>query len=107
MVVRCSAGITGGVMRCLAYIGLSLLGINAAAAGELGSATLRGSRAYEAAPSYQVFPPAPTAYPVAPAVAIAQPVAAVSPYSFEIGARYWYSTGKLAKDLYDDPRSSE
>jgi hypothetical protein len=27
-------------------------------------------------------------------------------YSFEVGARYWYSSGKLAKDLFDDPRSS-
>jgi opacity protein-like surface antigen len=107
MVDRCSARVTGGVMRSLAYIVLSLLGINAAGAGELGSAPLRGSRAYEAAPSYQVFPPAPTAYEVAPPVAaIVQPVA-VSPYSFEIGARYWYSTGKLAKDLFDDPRSSD
>ena len=96
-------------MRCLAYVGLSLLGINAVGAGELGSAALRGSRAYEAAPSYQVFPPAPTSYEVAPppAAAIVQPVAVVSPYSFEIGARYWYSTGKLSKDLFDDPRSSD
>ena len=30
--------------------------------------------------------------------------AAVPGYSFEFGARYWYSSGKLAKDLYDDPR---
>jgi len=27
-------------------------------------------------------------------------------YSFEVGARYWYSSGKLAKNLFDDPRSS-
>jgi len=28
-------------------------------------------------------------------------------FTFNIGARYWYSSGKLAKDLYDDPRSSQ
>lgn len=94
-------------MRCLAFIGLSLLGINAAAAGDLDAAYLRGSRAYEAAPSYPVMPPpgyeaAPPAY--APPVAVV-PVAPAS-YSFEVGARYWYSSGKLAKDLFDDPRSS-
>jgi len=32
---------------------------------------------------------------------------AVTPgYAFEVGARYWYSSGKLAKNLFDDPRSS-
>ena len=95
-------------MRCVAYIGLSLLCINAAGAAELGSAPLRGSRAYEAAPSYPVFPPNRSvsrheAVPVASRV-----VTPVLPaYSFEVGARYWYSTGKLSKDLYDDPRSSD
>jgi hypothetical protein len=95
-------------MRCVAYIGLSLLCINAAGAGELNSATLRGSRAYEATRSYPVFPPVPTAMPheALPVLAVAaQPV--LPAYSFEVGARYWYSTGKLAKDLFDDPRSSD
>lgn len=97
-------------MRCLAYIGLSLLGINAAAAGELGAAYLRGSRVPDP-PAYQVFPAAP-AYPAAPydagAPAPTKAEAAATPgYSFEVGARYWYSTGKLAKDLFDDPRFSD
>lgn len=100
-------------MRCLVYIGLSVLGINAATAGELSSAYLRGSRAYEDGPSYQIAPslpsyePAPAPY--TPPTAEAYPVAAAATqpgYSFEAGARYWYSTGKLAKDLFDDPRSS-
>jgi len=96
-------------MRCVAYIGLSLLCINAAGAAELGSATLRGSRAYEATPSYQVFPATP-AYPAdqpPPDVPVVLKPVTVPGYSFEVGARYWYSTGKLSKDLFDDPRSSD
>ena len=92
-------------MRCVAYIGLSLLCINAAGAAELGSAPLRGSRAYEAAPSYPVFPPASMASEALPVAAVVTPV--LPAYSYEVGARYWYSTGKLSKDLYDDPRSSD
>jgi hypothetical protein len=113
MIAMCVAGATGGVMRCLAYIGLCALGINAAQAGELGSAHLRGSRAHEAGPSYQVFPPTFEAMPrtamasAVPAPVLAQPVATAPGYSFEVGARYWYSTGKLAKDLFDDPRFSD
>jgi len=96
-------------MRCLAYICLSLLGINAAGAGELGSAALRGSRVPEA-PSFRVFPAAPThpSYDMPPdSPVVMTPVAAIPGYAFEVGARYWYSSGKLAKDLYDDPRSSD
>jgi len=44
--------------------------------------------------------PPPSAVGMAPVVAV------VPGYSFEVGARYWYSTGKLAKNLYDDPRFS-
>jgi hypothetical protein len=97
-----------GVMRCLALIALSVLGINAASAGEFGSATLRGSRAHDVLPSYQVAPVLPIYDPVpsAPAAQL-MPVAAIAGYSFEVGARYWYSSGRLAKDLYDDPRFSD
>jgi hypothetical protein len=95
-----------GVMRCLAYIGVSLLAINAAGAGELGSAYLRGSRVPE--PSYQVFPAPPSAHEALPAQGpIVKPVAVVPGYAFEAGVRYWYSTGKLAKELFDDPRFSD
>jgi hypothetical protein len=98
-------------MRCLAFIGISLAAIGAAQAGELNSAPLRGSRAYEAAPSYQIMPSLPPEErappPYGPPVVVKPAtVAAVPGYAFEVGARYWYSTGKLAKDLYDDPRSS-
>ena len=62
----------------VAFAGLSLLA-TAAAAGDLDSAVLRGSRAYEAAPSYQVFPSAPI-YPaaVSDVPVLLKPVAAVS-----------------------------
>jgi hypothetical protein len=98
------------VMRCLrscVSIGFLMSGVMAAGAGELDSAYLRGSRAYEAAPSYQIAPSLPS-YDGAPppGAAVMAPVPAVSGYSFEIGARYWYSSGRLAKDLYDDPRFS-
>lgn len=84
----------------------SLLAVTAATAGELDSAYLRGSRAYEATPRYQIGPAAPSyEYAPPPSAAVMAPVPAASPgYSFEFGARYWYSSGKLAKDLYDDPR---
>jgi len=36
----------------------------------------------------------------------AAPPAQLSGFTFEFGSRIWYSTGKLAKDLFDDPRSS-
>jgi len=99
-------------MRCIAFIGVSVAALGAAHAGELNSAPLRGSRAYDATPSYQVMPSLPSEErapsPHAPAVVMnsAAPAAAIPGYSFEFGARYWYSTGRLAKDLYDDSRSS-
>src|ERR1043165_6451640 len=85
-----------------------LLGATTAAAGELSSAPLRGSRAYEATPSYQIAPMLPSdEYAPPPRGAVMAPVAAAVPaYAFEFGARYWYSSGKLSKDLYDDPRFS-
>ena len=75
-------------MRCVAYIGLSLLCINAAGAAELGSAPLRGSRAYEAAPSYPIFPPNSmvSRHEAVPVAAVVAPV--LPAYSFEVGARY-------------------
>ena len=119
MIAPVSWRIGRAVMRGLAFGVVSLLGIGAADAGELNSAPLRGSRAHEAGPSYQVFERGPTyrappGYEIAPpryasAAAVAPvPVAAAVPgYAFEVGARYWYSTGKLAKDLFDDPRFSD
>jgi hypothetical protein len=84
-------------------------------AAELDQVRLRGSSVYttptypipSSEPSYpELAPRAP--YPVAKAPA--RPVAPVGElhnFTFEFGARYWFSTGKLAKDLYDDPRSSQ
>jgi hypothetical protein len=101
-----------------------LIGLTPAAhAGELDQARLRGSNTDYAAPSYPIIatepsyrgPAAPSSYPVSyPAargpsrpMAVAPPVAQLHNFTFELGTRYWYSTGTLAKDLFDDPRSSQ
>jgi outer membrane protease len=68
----------------------------AAHGAELDGAFLRGSSNYE--PAYpEAAVPEPAAWsPAAP-----------SEYKFELGARVWVSTrGSFAKNLYDDPRSS-
>jgi len=94
------------VFCCVAFVGLSLFG-GAASAGDLDSAYLRGSRAYDVAQSYQVEPAYPSSGYAPPPNA---PVMATTPaalgFSFEAGARYWYSSGKLSKNLYDDARFS-
>jgi hypothetical protein len=118
----------------LATVGLAMVGlVPAGRAGTLDQARLRGStaglnggfgagfNAYDSAPSYPVtsaepYPARvartsyPASYPVAKAparpVAVAPPVAPLPGFTFELGTRYWYSSGTLAKDLYDDPRSS-
>jgi hypothetical protein len=51
----------------------------------------------------------PTAYrkaPDAPHALAPPPVAVPGAFKFELGSRIWFSTGTLAKDLFDDPRSS-
>ena len=83
----------------------SLLAATAATAGELDTAYLRGSRAYEATPNYQITPVMPSdEYAPPPSAAVMASPAVAPGYAFEVGARYWYSSGRLAKDLYDDPR---
>jgi len=100
------------VLPVIAMFGL----VPAARAGELDQARLRGSSAYDSAPRYLIpasepadlaplAPPYPA--PASRARAIAPPVAQLHNFTFEFGSRFWYSTGKLAKDLYDDPRSSQ
>ena len=85
-------------------LALSVLAATAGAAAELDKAYLRGSRAYEATPSYQIGPALPSDE-YASRGAVMAPVPAAAPgYTFDFGARYWYSSGRLAKDLYDDPR---
>jgi hypothetical protein len=106
-------------MRSFVCIGLSVLGIGSALAGEPSPVMLRGSSAYDAA-SYQIESSAPVyavppGYAVAPypeastaeAAATPVPAAPIPAYAFEAGARYWYSTGKLSKGLFDDPRFSD
>lgn len=103
------------MVRYLAFVVVGLLAARAADAGELSSAPLRGSRVDTTGPSFPVFEREPV-YQVprgyqmtasdASAAAIA-PAPARLGYAFEVGTRYWYSTGKLTKDLFDDPRSSK
>jgi hypothetical protein len=107
----------------LPVIGLAMIGVvPAGRAGELDQVRLRGSNAYayDAAPSYPVITsepsysvraaPAsdPVSYPAArgptKAVAITRPAPQPHSLTFELGARYWFSSGRLAKDLFDDPR---
>jgi hypothetical protein len=54
-------------------------------------------------PAPVVIPDFPPAYAMAPAP---PPPERGWAFTFEIGARYWYSSGELAKELFDDPRSS-
>jgi len=91
----------------VSFIGAAIAGVTAAGAAELSSAYLRGSSAHEAVPAYQIARSLPS-YDAAPPPSAARmaPVTAMPGYSFEVGARYWYSSGKLAKNLFDDPRSS-
>src|SRR5258708_4625081 len=89
----------------LSLIALATIGpVFAACAGELDQVRLRGSNAYDAAPAYPASYPAASG-PTRP-VAVAAPAAQLHGFTFEFGTRYWFSTGKLAKDLFDDPRSS-
>src|SRR5436305_5285159 len=102
----------------LPAISLAIICLPASAhADEPGLVRLRGSSVYST-PAYPVGTsesvyqepaPAPYPMPVRPArpVAPTGPAAQLQGFTFEFGTRYWYSTGKLAKDLYDDPRSSQ
>jgi hypothetical protein len=102
----------------LSLIALATIGaVSATRAGELDQVRLRGSNAYDAAPTYPVLASEPSyrdpsSYPAAhpaasrPARPVAAPAAQLQGFTFEFGTRYWYSTGQLAKDLFDDPRSS-
>src|SRR5215471_11379632 len=99
----------------LLLIGLAMISPAASGhAGELDRAWLRGAHVDDVGPSYPVFPP-PQPYPAPPPqpyplkslpARAAAPVAQLHGFTFELGTRVWYSTGKLAKDLFDDARSS-
>jgi hypothetical protein len=96
----------------LPAISLAMICLPASAhADEPGLVRLRGSSVYTT-PAYPVETSQPLYHepaPVRPArlVAPTGPAAQLQGFTFELGTRYWYSTGKLAKDLYDDPRSSQ
>jgi outer membrane protease len=99
-------------MRRLAFLSVftSLAGV--AGAGDLDGAALRGSSGFElrplAVPVYAADASEPY-YPLDADVPVA-PLPVVAPLSeeirFEVGGRFWYSTGSFAKSLFDDPRFS-
>jgi hypothetical protein len=102
--------------RELSVIGLAMMSlVTTGRASEFDHAWLRGSQVDETAPSSPILPPPrayapPRPYPLAnPALRDpAIPAAALfSGITFEIGSRFWYASGKLSKDLFDDPRSSQ
>lgn len=86
-----------------------------AGANGFDRAPLRGSAVYQA-PAYPIDfsarpapeqpvhvppPPQPYAQPQPPAEALS-----LLPFRLEFGGRYWYSTGSLAKNLFDLPQST-
>src|SRR5215468_1525997 len=98
-------------MRRLAFLPFFLMLARAASADGLDGAVLRGSSGFEVpargAPIYAADPPyypldadVPAYAPVVPVVTTAHEL------SIEIGGRFWYSTGRFQKDLFDDPRFS-
>jgi hypothetical protein len=120
-------------MRGLPVIGLAAISaglisvVPAGRAAALDQSALRGSSTTYAAldaPSYPIAtsqpsypgpsypgpsyggPAARASYPAARRAAVAPSAAQPYNFAFEFGTRYWYSSGRLAKDLFDDPRSS-
>lgn len=64
------------------------------------------SASYSSASYPSKAAPYPGARGPAQPAAFAPLAAELHNFSFEFGTRYWYSTGKLTKELFDDPRSS-
>ena len=95
-------GLWAGVLA-----GLAMAASTGAGAGELDRAYLRGSAVDQ--PSYPIQPnmdaadPRPLGYPVKGVAPELAPTPAPIAHAFEVefGGRYWASTGKLAKNLYD------
>ncbi|HXW25486.1 MAG TPA: omptin family outer membrane protease [Xanthobacteraceae bacterium] len=101
-------------MRRLAFLSVIPWLAGAACAQDFDDAVLRGSSGFEpvaarAVPIYAADAPGST-YPIDAdaAVAPAPPpgLPAAREFRVEIGLRYWYSSGSFAKNLFDDPRSS-
>jgi hypothetical protein len=74
-------------------------------AAELDNAPLRGSRTWETARTSTDYA---ADYPIArlPAKGPFVEPPPVFGMTVEVGARYWYASGKLSKNLFDDPRFS-
>jgi len=97
-------------MRRLAFLSVFLVLAGAASADDLDSAVLRGSSGFEVpargapiyaadAPYYPLESDVPAYAPAAPPV-----VTIAHELSIEVGGRFWYSTGRFQKDLFNDPR---
>jgi hypothetical protein len=96
-------------MRWVLFLA-SLIGFGQAAVAGEAPPPLRGS--YDTAqPSYTVLHTSgePIAHPLASRPPFREPAyrLPLRPFTFEIGGRYWYSSGKVQKTLFDDPRFSE
>jgi outer membrane protease len=98
-------------MRRLAFLSAFVSLAGAASAQDFDDAVLRGSSGFEpAAPVYAADAAGPS-YPIDADAPVAPPAAlpglpAIREFRVELGARYWYSNGSFAKNLYDDPRFS-
>jgi hypothetical protein len=98
-------------MRRLAFLSVLMSLAGAASAQDLDDAVLRGSSGFEpAAPVYAADAAGPS-FPLDADAPVAPPGAlpglpAVRELRVELGARFWYSNGSFAKNLYDDPRFS-
>ncbi len=100
------------VLPVIAMFGLVPGGTRGRArSGAVARLQRRRRRAALSDPDLEPADPAPAAppYPAARsrARAVAPPVTQLHDVTFAFGSRFWYSTGTLAKDLYDDPRSSQ
>jgi hypothetical protein len=101
-------------MRRLVFLSAFMSLAGAASADDLGGAVLRGSSGFEVpargAPVYAADAPGPY-YPLDTDIPVEPPLARpdvpdAHEIRVEVGARFWYSTGSFAKNLYDDPRFS-
>jgi hypothetical protein len=98
-------------MRRLVSLSVFMSLAGAASAADVDDAVLRGSSGFApaapvyaadaAGPSFPIDADAPTEPPVA-----VPGLPAVREFRVELGARYWYSNGSFAKNLFDDPRFS-
>jgi Omptin family len=97
---------------CILLAGTALVAASGSVlAGGIDEAALRGSAYDPPAPSYRMAyagdtDPIGLRTTTAPDFA-PQPAPAEHKFEVEVGGRYWYSTGKLAKNLYDIPGGNQ